>query len=150
MRSLEKGNASGCTVKTCRLLTLALTSLMLMACAAAPTKTVDEPVHAFEIDGIEIRNELTIGITDVEILVPQTGDFVGCGNIVARTSCSTSFPGQQYQGHKVLVTWKERGIPHSTPKFVLTPPQVLGSGHPIWIEVSIFAPGQAGARLVQH
>lgn len=150
MRSLEKGNPPGRMVKICSLLPPALASLMLMACAAAPHKSIDEPVPGFEIDGIEIRNELTIGVTDVEILVPQTGDFVGCGNIVARTSCSTSFPGRQYQGYKVLVTWKERGIPYSTPEFVLTPPQVLEAGRPIWIEVLIFAPGEAGARLVQH
>jgi hypothetical protein len=127
-----------------------LVSLLLVACAAAPQKQAGQAGPALEIEGIEIRNELAHGVSDVTILIPQTGDFVSCGNIIQATSCSTTFPGRSYQGHKVQITWKEQGVPHSTDEFAIKPPELLKSGLPIWIEVVIFAPGQAGARMVQH
>jgi hypothetical protein len=83
------------------------------------------------------------------IEVPATGAFAGCGNVLPRTACSNAFPGVDYRSNAVLVNWRERGAAHSTGEFVIEIPDTLKSGEAAVVEVVIFAPGQAGARLIQ-
>jgi len=124
-------------------------ALLVSACSA-PSGRPGGSAPALAIDGIRIINKLDMTVTDVQILVAATGDFVGCGAILRNTACSTSFPGRQYERKPVQVTWKEQGQAHATPNFVIEPPANLDFTRPVWIEVVIFAPGQAGAKLVQH
>lgn len=105
---------------------------------------------ALVIDGIVIRNELAYPATDVMIEVPATGAFAGCGNVLPRTACSNTFEGVDYRSNAVLVRWRERGLQHSTGEFVIEIPDGMQPGKPAFIEVVIFAPGEAGARLLQR
>ena len=136
---LLKGNAVGTA--------LVIGLYVLTACSAAEPRQKRDHT-SLEVAGIRIANDLAIDVTDVRILVPATGDFVSCGNILARTSCSTSFPGRAYRGNPVQVSWKENGEPNSTPEFRLEAPSNLGEANSAWIEVVIFLPGQAGAHFV--
>lgn len=123
---------------------------VLQSCAAAlpggPNATRAEVVVA----GVEIRNELAYPVTDVLIEIPATGAFAGCGNLLPRTACSNAFEGVDYRSSAVLIRWKERGADHSTGEFVIEIPADLQPGKPALVEVVIFAPGEAGARLVQR
>ena len=101
------------------------------------------------ITGIIIKNELAYGVTDVMIEVPATGAFAGCGNILARSRCRTTFQDVDYRSNEVLVRWREHGQQQQTGEFTIDVPSTLIPGIPSWIEVVIFGPGQAGARLVQ-
>lgn len=136
-------------VKTLRLLATCLCALVLWACAAE-SKHAGKTAPGIAIEGIKIINQLGATVTDVQILVPLTGNFVSCGTIVRHTSCSTSFPGRQYERSPVQVSWKEQGQAHATGNFVIQPPANLDLARPMWIEVVIFAPGQAGAKMVQY
>ena len=130
----------------------ALCSLLLFILGGCAT-TAEKPgatVPGIEIDGVEIVNELGYQVTDVMILVPRTGAFVGCGTVLGGTSCSTSFPGRAYQQNAVQVTWKELGQPYTTGDFNISLPADLQSSHQFWIKVVIFAPGQAGAKLEKN
>ena len=122
--------------------------VLVSACGTSPGNSEPSP-PAYEIDGIRIRNELNTDVTDVQTLVPRTGDFVSCGTVLAGTSCSTSFPGRAYRGNPVQITWKEQGQQQGTAEFTLDRPETLDPAVPAWIEVVIFSPGQAGARMVQ-
>jgi len=127
---------------------VALCGVMLVACASPSSRPAGTgPVIA--IEGVRIVNKLAMTVTDVQILVPATGNFVTCGTILRNTSCSTSFPDRQYERKPVQVSWKEQGQAHATPNFVIEPPANLDPSRTVWIEVIIFAPGQAGAKLVQ-
>ena len=101
------------------------------------------------IGGVIIRNELPFSVTDVQLLVPASGNFVGCGNILARSQCSTTFPERNYQANAVVITWKERGQSHSTGEFVIKIPEKFDLNRSARLEVIIFNMGQAGAKLVQ-
>lgn len=101
------------------------------------------------IDGVTIRNELAYPVTEVMIEVPATGAFAGCGNLLPRSACSNQFQAFDYLANAVVVRWREHGKPHSTDAFVIEPPDDLEPGRPARVEVSIFAPGQAGAKLMQ-
>ena len=92
---------------------------------------------------------MSYSITDVQILVVDTGEFVGCGAILARTSCSTTFPLRTYRGNSVLLTWQEQQSPHSTDTFTISVPDHIDRTRSAWMEMVVFAPGQAGAKLVQ-
>jgi hypothetical protein len=122
---------------------------MLQGCAAATAGGSDVSQPGVIIDGIVIRNELAYPVTDVMIEVPATGAFAGCGNLLPRTACSNAFAGVDYRSNAVVIRWKERGAEHSTGEFVIEIPADLRSGRPAVIEVVIFGPGEAGARLVQ-
>jgi hypothetical protein len=103
-----------------------------------------------EIGGVRIFNQLELGVKDAQILVLQTGGFVSCGNILPATSCSTTFPGREYAGGSMRITWTEQGLPQATADFTLKTEAFADVSKALWIEVVIFAPGQAGARLVRH
>jgi hypothetical protein len=104
----------------------------------------------FEIAGIEIRNDLEYPVTEVQVLVPDTGEFVSCGSVFARTSCAAAFPLREYRANALRITWKEHGQLRSVDDFVLQAPAALDAGRPVWVQVVIFAPGQAGARLLRE
>lgn len=146
MRSVEDQNSA---MKIFAVLVIGLLTLISWGCSTQPKQSGTKK-PGIAIDGVEIINKLSFSVTDVQILVALSGDFVSCGTILRKTSCSTSFPGREYQGSPVEVTWKEQGQANTTGNFVIDPPASADSGHPWWIEVVIFAPGQAGAKLVQH
>jgi uncharacterized protein YceK len=109
-------------------------------------KPVAPPVVIHEVI---IRNELPYPVKDVQILSPASGNFVSCGNIVQKTQCSTTFPPRNYSENPVQISWKEWGTARSLAPFALTIPEGFDSGRPASIEITIFSPGQAGAKLVQ-
>jgi hypothetical protein len=133
--------------RCCVWLLLCLQILPLLACT--PARESRPVATGIEIDGVVIRNELAFQVTEVQILVPSTGNFVGCGNIMARTQCSTKFPNRDYYANEVVISWKEYGQPQSTTPFVIRIPDHLEHDRPALLEAIIFNTGQAGAKLVQ-
>lgn len=131
----------------CRLLFLTTQVFLVLACSSAQ-QPMPEPT-GIEIDGVIIRNELAFPVTEVQLLVPSTGNFVGCGNIMGRSACSTKFPSRDYYANEVVISWKEYGQPHSTGPFVIKIPDGVEQNRPAQLEVIIFNMGQAGAKLVQ-
>lgn len=126
-------------------------ALALLPGCAVSRGGVGQPASpALVIDGIVIRNELAYPVTDVMIEVPATGAFAGCGNVLPRTACANAFPGVDYHSNAVVVRWRERGIAHSTGEFVTEIPDTLKPDEAAVVEVVIFAPGEAGARLIQR
>jgi len=121
--------------------------VLLSACA--PVEVPLPETNGVQIDGLMIRNQLAYAVTEVQILALSTGNFVSCGNISARTACSTGFPNRYYTQGKLVVSWKERTVPQSTQEFVVEIDETINTGQPAWIEVIIFSPGEAGARFVQ-
>jgi hypothetical protein len=101
------------------------------------------------IDGFVIHNGLFYPVTDVMIEVPATGRFAGCGNILPRTVCRSGFEAFDYSANAVRVSWKEQGAPRGTDEFIIEVPEDMPAGAAAEVEVVIFAPGQAGARLVR-
>ncbi len=126
---------------------LLLISLLAAACSNIP-RDIPEAT-GIVIEGAVIRNELAFPVTDVQLLVPASGNFVGCGNIMARSQCSTTFPERDYHANAVVISWKERGQPHSTGEFVIKIPEKFDFSRPARLEVVIFNLGQAGAKLIQ-
>ena len=129
------------------LILLCLQLFLLLACTSGREKK-PEPT-GIEISGVVIRNDLAFQVKEVQLLVPSTGNFVGCGNIMARTQCSTKFPNRDYYANEVVISWKEYGQPQSTAPFVIRIPDHLEHDRPALLEVIIFNTGQAGAKLVQ-
>ena len=123
--------------------------LIILLGACAPVRQTKPETISIEIDGVVIRNQLTFPVTDVQLLVLSSGNFVGCGNIMSRSACSTTFPLRDYSASKVLVTWKEYGKEHSTGEFVIKIPDEIDRSKPAQLEVIIFMMGEAGAKLVQ-
>ena len=130
-----------------KLFSLLVLALHLTACATVTE--APEAVAVVEVGGVIIRNELGIPVTDVRILALSSGDFVTCGNIMARSACSTGFSNRYYSSGKLQVTWKEFLVPQSTDEFALKPGGDIDVSRPAQVEVTIFSPGQAGVRLVQ-
>jgi len=126
-----------------------LCTVMLPACAPLTGGQQQAEPTGIVIAGMVIRNELPFPVTDVMINVPATGAFAGCGNILPRSECRTSFEAVDYAGNALLVSWKEYGEPHQIPEFIISIPKDLDAERPAWLEVVIFAMGQAGARLIQ-
>jgi hypothetical protein len=121
---------------------------LLAACTAVPVSdTSSQP--ALSIAGMIIRNGLLYPVTAVLIKVPDTGAFAGCGNILPESHCRTSFEAVSYSGNAMVVSWKEHGQDYSTGEFTVEPGKEIDVSKPTWLEVTIFAAGQAGARFVQ-
>lgn len=125
-----------------------LAVLGLPACAGRD-KAPGPSAIEFSIEGIVIWNHLAYTVRDVMIEVPASGRFAGCGNIMPGTRCQTSFPSQRYAGNAIVVSWSEHGVPQRTEPFDVEPPEEAAVDAMFWLQVEVFAPGQAGARLVQ-
>lgn len=120
---------------------------LLAGCAARPVAVA--PAPGVEINGIVIQNLLAYTITDVQVLAPASGNFVSCGTVRSGTACSTGFPNRTYSSAGLLVTWKEHGVAQSTDEFVVEIEDSIDTQRMAQMNVMIFSPGQAGARLVQ-
>ena len=130
-----------------RLMAAAILSLSVSSCVMQPVEP-DQPAGAdIYIEGVVIRNGLAYTVRDVLIQVPATGGFAGCGNILPRTACSNTFPEIDYKANPVVISWTEHGVAHETDEFIIEVPKDFAAGDSAWIEVIIFAPGQAGAKL---
>ncbi|HKX55217.1 MAG TPA: hypothetical protein VJN01_03915 [Xanthomonadales bacterium] len=101
-----------------------------------------------QIAGVEIYNGLPYSVQDVSILVPLSGEFVSCGQILPDSSCSTTFPARDYRESPAQVSWTEHGVQHSTKPFKLKAPLGATAGQGAYIRVEVFASGQAGAKLL--
>jgi hypothetical protein len=121
---------------------------LLQACASLPAPEPSPEVPAIVISGLEIRNELSYPVTDVMISVPTTGAFAGCGNLLPRSQCSNRFEHIDYRANPVVISWKEHGQPHETEEFRIEQPEGVAPGEAFRVQVILFAPGEAGARLV--
>lgn len=126
-----------------------LLSFTLLACASKPAETEQAIETGIEVEGIIIRNALTYTVKDVMVEVPATGGFAGCGNILPRSECRTSFQAVDYRQNALRVTWSERGEARGTDEFKVELPPWAKPGDTVWLEVIIYAPGLAGARLIQ-
>lgn len=120
---------------------------LLLGCAPAPTADSSEVMTGVYIEGFEIRNGLAYALTDVMIDVPSTGAFAGCGNIMPRSECSSTFELRDYRQNAVVISWKEWGEPHQTDEFTVALPPGAEPGDALILEVHVFAPGQVGAQL---
>ena len=133
----------------CRAVLISLCAVLISACAVpGGGKKKPEPTGIM-IQGIVIRNQLAFPVTDVMILVPATGNYAGCGNILGGSDCRTTIEAVDYYANAVVISWKEYGQPHQTDEFVIRDPDHLVPDKPAWLEVIIFAMGQAGAKLTQ-
>jgi len=130
------------------LLLPAALAISLAACGNVPDREQVAPERTLVITGIVIRNELPYSVSDVMIEAPASGNFAGCGRIQPRSECSNTFQGIDYRANPVVIYWKEHGQPHQTDEFRITLPENLLPGQSFVVEVVVFAPGQAGARLV--
>jgi len=128
-------------------LALPLLALQLPACSTVTDIPQAEAV--VEVGGVIIRNQLGFSVTDVQVLAISSGNFVTCGTVLARSTCSTGFPDRFYSKGKLRVTWKESRVPQSTDEFTIEPDDDIDINRPAQVEVIIFSPGQAGVRLVQ-
>jgi len=120
---------------------------LLVACGSPLPRMEQGSGPLLQITGIEIHNALPYTVHEVTILVPESGDYVSCGQILPDSSCSTTFPVRDYRETAVQLNWKEQGEPQSTAPFILKAPASAGEGENAYIRVEVFAKGQAGAEL---
>lgn len=123
--------------------------ILLQACATTSDRQDAPEPTGIIIQGVVIRNELPFQVTDVMFLVPATGNFAGCGTLLAHSECSISIEAVDYYANPVMISWKEYGQPQQTDEFVIRVPEDLEQGRPARLEAIIFARGQAGAKLSQ-
>lgn len=131
-----------------RAITGFIVMLVLAACMPQPRPNALKAGPDLQITGVEIYNGLPYSVHDVSILVPLSGDFVSCGQILSDSSCSTTFPARDYRESPVQLSWTEHGVPHSTKPFTLKAPDNALPGQDAYIRVEVFAAGQAGATLL--
>jgi hypothetical protein len=126
----------------------ALLLTVLSACAMSPEDGAATADSGIEIAGIIIRNDLAYPVTDVMVEVPATRRFAGCGNILPRSQCSTALPEAAYRQNAITIRWREYGREHAMEPFVVRVPDSMPEGTVAWLMVLVYAPGQAGAKLV--
>lgn len=120
---------------------------VLSACATDPTRDPRPAIPGILVEGFAIRNDLPYTLNDLIIEIPATGAFAGCGTIPPRSECSNTFEHVDYRGHAAIIRWTEHGEPQRTDEFVLDLPEGVLPGDVLVLEIVVFAPGQAGARL---
>ncbi len=142
----RRGRSTGLALRQFMFLAIAIGFAGCASSAERPRTAKDSGI---DIAGIIIQNDLAYVVRDVMVTVPATGAYAGCGNLLQRSSCRTSFPARDYRKNAVKVTWSERGENQETDEFFVDLPSDAVIGDVFWLEVVIHAPGLAGARLVR-
>lgn len=128
---------------------LVVVCCLVAACTATRPENPGQAESGVTVEGIIIQNALVYPVNDVLIQVPATGAFAGCGNILPRSECRTSFQAVNYRQNAIQVSWAEHGDPKRTDEFIVELPTDVKPGDAIWLEVLIYSPGLAGARFIQ-
>jgi hypothetical protein len=126
--------------------------LLMSSCATLPDKEPaiePAPVPGLEIHGLLIFNGTSSVISTAQLLVPATGGFVSCGNILPRSQCSTLFPEQEYRERPVNISWTKGAQSWSTGDISIQLPAIVDPELPAYVRVIIVGPGVAGASIVQ-
>lgn len=123
--------------------------MALLGCVSTGSVEHENEMEAVVISGIAIRNQLPYTVTDVMIEVPETGNFAGCGTILPGAVCRNRFQQLDYRDNAVVIRWREHGEAQQTDDFRIQLPEGARAGAAYLIEVIVFAPAQAGARLVE-
>ncbi|MFT5138562.1 MAG: hypothetical protein ACI9H8_000091 [Lysobacterales bacterium] len=126
-----------------------LSAIFLFACALKPSLKTEMQTAGIEIKGLRIQNESFSLLSEVMLLVTQTGEFISCGNIPMRGQCATTFPLRQYQGNQIEIKWKQGGTEWSTGEFTVEQSDRIDPTKPATVEVIITAQGLAPTRLIQ-
>jgi hypothetical protein len=121
---------------------------LLVACGAVPGQEMLDRAQGPEITGIVIYNQLAFPVTEALVESPASGGFAGCGNILPHTSCRIAFAAREYRRDELVISWREYGEARSTGEVIVEPPATMEPGQPAWLEIVIYAAGQAGARLI--
>jgi hypothetical protein len=127
-----------------------MVTLTVCSCGGTAVKSLTPSAPAIEIHEVVIRNLLPYPIKNVQILAPATGNFVSCGNIFQQSQCSTTFPVANYSETPVQISWTEWDAPRSMPPIGLNVPEAFEFDRPATIEVTVYSPGQAAAKLIQE
>ena len=130
-------------------LSVFLLVLSLPACLTVKPAEIAETIPVIEIRGLSIRNQSFSAVTEVILLVIETGEFISCGNIGMRSECATTFPLRQYQGNKIEIKWKQGGSEWSTGEFVIEASSEIAVNKPTIVSVIITAQGLAPTKLIQ-
>lgn len=124
-------------------------TLMLSGGCASLEEAPGAEIIGMEISGLLIRNQSYATLSEVILLVVQTGEFIACGQIRMRSHCATTFPLRQYQGNDIEIRWKEGGRKWSTGKFVVEAQDGIDPDRPARVRVTITPAGTAVTELVQ-
>jgi hypothetical protein len=132
----------------CRL-ALVFAVSVLVSCQSVRGPDVEEQVGGIEIRGLRILNRSFGTVTEVQLLVTRTGEFISCGNIAMRGQCSTTFPLRQYQGNQIEIRWKQGSSEWSTGEFVVEANERIDPSRPAIVQVILNSQGLAPTELVQ-
>lgn len=116
----------------------------LSACASSP----GEGGSGLAIVGLSFENRSTSPINGIQLLVPETGNFVSCGFIAPGASCASGFPGVEYRGQTMQISWTQGGEEWNTGEITLQPDETVRQIGAAEVKVVVLAPGSAGAVLV--
>ncbi len=122
-----------------------LLSGVLSACASGGGKSSSRLVR---IDGLRFENRSRTPVSDIQLLLPATGEFVSCGHIAPGATCASRFPAVAYDGSPLQITWTQSGSAWSTGEVRLTPDAIIRAAGVAEVRVVVLAPGSAGAVLV--
>lgn len=128
-----------------RLLLSAVLAALALASGCASTLPLRNSASSGPlIGGLVLRNDSSQPTERVRVSVVGTHKFVSCGYILARSTCSTTFPFNRYQGRSVTIQWAQRGRAIGSAPFAVPLPNPLPKGRPL--EVVIHFAGDNGIR----
>lgn len=123
-----------------------LAALGGVACSTSPDG--DAAQEAIRIQGLSFENRSRSSVTGIRLLVPATQNFVSCGHIAPSGVCSSAFPGVDYRGTPVQVSWTQDGQTWTTGEIRLQADEQVRRAGVGRVRVIVLAPGSAGAVLV--
>ena len=121
----------------------------LTSCQSVGVPVRNAQAQGIEIRGLRIMNQSFSMVTEVILLVSETGEFISCGNIPMHGECSSTFPLRQYEGNQIEIRWKQGGSEWSTGEFTVEANDRIDRSRPAMVRVIITSQGLAPTELVQ-
>jgi len=126
-----------------RLLLLLAVTIFLPGCA------LFEKTEPLAVTRVRFENASYYPVTNIRLKVESIKEVVFCPEIRVANDCYTDFPGQEYGGNTIIISWEQNGKSWTTGEISAEMPKTVKRDVPLTCSVIIGNQGSYNTHFAQ-
>lgn len=123
---------------------VALYVIVLLSSCAFMEKT-----ESFKVVGVRFENASYYPVTNIRLKVDSIKEVVSCRELLVANDCYADFPGQEYIGSPIIISWEQNGKSWTTGEISAEMPKTMNRDAPLTCSVIIGNQGSYNTHFVQ-
>ena len=108
-----------------------------------------EKAPYLRVTRVRFENASYYPITNIRLRVDSIKEVVSCSELLSTNDCYTDFPGQEYLGNPIIISWEQNGRSWTTGEIFAEMPQKMTKDAPLTCAVIIGNQGSYKAHFAQ-